>query len=65
MATTFSVLVGIALVGVVLILTMGILTFVRGGEFNRRWGGRLMNFRVAAQGLVLLLLVFLFLLRKL
>ena len=56
MVTFLSVLLGIALFGVLGVLLTGVVVFVRGGETNRRWGNRLMNLRVATQAVAVLLL---------
>ncbi len=50
------ILLVIALGAVVLVLFTGVTVFVRGGETNRRHGNRLMNLRVATQGVAVLLL---------
>ena len=60
MGTTGSVLLFIALAVVLVTLLMGIVSMVRGGEFNQRHGNRFMRYRVLAQGLALLLLALLF-----
>ena len=52
--TTF--LIVITLISVVGVLVIGIVSMVKGGEFNEKYGNRLMQARVALQGLVLLLL---------
>ena len=57
MTTILSILLGCALVAVVLVLLTGVVVFARGGEVNRRWSNRLMNFRVAAQFLAVMLLL--------
>jgi hypothetical protein len=64
MIATLSVLVGIALIAVLGVLMAGVVVFARGGEVNRRWGGRLMNLRVATQALLLLLLGILMIAQK-
>jgi len=52
--TTFLIL--LALASIVSVLAIGIVSMVKGGEFNEKYGNRLMQARVALQGLVLLLL---------
>ncbi len=44
----------IALVAVVLVLLAGIFTMAKGGEFNKKYGNRLMRVRVALQALAVL-----------
>ena len=45
------------------VLLTGIVSMLRGGEFNRRYGNKLMRARVILQGITLALLVILFLAR--
>lgn len=45
------------------ILLFGVITMVRGGEFNRRNSNKLMRARVILQGITLMLLALLFLVR--
>jgi hypothetical protein len=45
------------------VLILGIVSMVRGGEFNKRNSNRLMQARVILQGLTLLMLILLFLAR--
>jgi hypothetical protein len=45
------------------VLLFGVVTMVRGGEFNRRNANRLMRTRVILQGITLALLALLFLAR--
>lgn len=49
-------------IGVLIILLIGIGSFAKGGEFNRRHANRIMRYRIAAQALaVILVLLFVFL----
>ncbi len=64
MVAVFNTLVMIALAGTLLVLFAGVLAMDRGGEFNRKWGNKLMRARVATQGLAILLLLALFLLNR-
>jgi hypothetical protein len=52
-----------AMIVTAVILTVGIVGYYRGGEFNRRYGNVLMRARVVSQGVTLVLLV-LFLLSR-
>jgi hypothetical protein len=52
----FDILVGIAMAIVLIVLFTGIISMVRGGEFNNRWGNRLMRMRVLFQALAIGLL---------
>lgn len=56
MSTVFPILIGVLLAAVVLTLLLGVLSMARGGEFNRKYGNRLMRYRVLLQGLAVLLL---------
>ena len=50
------------MIGVVVILMIGIGGFAKGGEFNRKYGNKLMQLRVAVQFIaVLLILLFVWL----
>ncbi len=64
MITLLNTLVAIALAGTLLVLFAGVFAMARGGEFNRKWGNKLMRARVATQGLAILLLLALFLLNR-
>ena len=50
----------LALVVIAMLITLGVLftglfAMARGGEFNRKYGNKLMRYRILAQGLALLL----------
>lgn len=45
------------------ILLFGVITMIRGGDFNRRNGNKLMRARVIMQGVTLLLVVLMFAVR--
>ncbi len=64
MASLINTLVIVALVGTLAVLFAGVFAMARGGEFNRKWGNKLMRARVATQGLAILLLLALFLLNR-
>ena len=54
-------LVIVSAIGVLIILLIGIGSFAKGGEFNRRHANRIMRYRIAAQALaVILVLLFVF-----
>jgi len=61
MHAVMPVLLALALLVVLGILFTGLVAMARGGEFNRKYGNRLMRWRVIAQAgaLVLLALAFL------
>ena len=64
MASTLSTLVVVALVGTLIVLLSGVVVMTRGGEFNRKWGNKLMRARIAMQALAIALLFALFLLNR-
>ncbi len=64
MASTLSTLVVVALVATLLVLLSGVVVMTRGGEFNRKWGNKLMRARIAMQALAIALLFALFLLNR-
>ncbi|MCZ6859890.1 MAG: twin transmembrane helix small protein [Alphaproteobacteria bacterium] len=45
----------IALVAVVLVLLAGVFTMARGGDFNKKYGNRLMRARVVLQAFAVLI----------
>jgi hypothetical protein len=64
MTAILNTLVAIALAGTLAVLFAGVFAMARGGEFNRKWGNKLMRARVVTQGLAILLLLALFLLNR-
>ena len=50
-------LIAIMLVAVLIVLAIGIIGMIRGGEFNRMYGNKLMRLRVIIQALAILLIV--------
>ncbi|MEE8499409.1 MAG: twin transmembrane helix small protein [Kiloniellales bacterium] len=64
MASTLSALVVVALVATLVVLLSGVVVMTRGGEFNRKWGNKLMRARIAMQALAIALLFALFLLNR-
>jgi len=52
-----SVLVFAAVVAVGLILATGIVAMMRGGEFNRKYGNKLMRARIALQAVAVMLML--------
>ena len=55
--SVFPYVLGISLAAVVIVLAVGVISMFRGGEFNARWGNRLMRARVALQALAVLLIL--------
>ena len=63
METVLNVLLVLALASVAAVLATGLAGFVVGGEFNRKYGNKLMRLRVATQAAAVLILLALLLLR--
>lgn len=56
-------LVSIAVLAVAVILLMGIGTFGKGGEFNRKHANKIMRWRIGAQAVAVVLIVIFFYMR--
>jgi len=52
-----TILIAIALLLVLAALFTGVISMARGGEFNEKYGNKLMQARVAAQAVAVLLLL--------
>ncbi|AVO38423.1 twin transmembrane helix small protein [Pukyongiella litopenaei] len=62
MGDPLFILALVAALAVVVVLMIGIGGFAKGGEFNRKYGNKLMRLRIAAQAVaVLLILLFVWL----
>ena len=46
-----------AVVATALVLLFGVLTFARGGDFNRRYGNKLMRLRILVQAVAVVLIM--------
>ncbi|MEM9468694.1 MAG: twin transmembrane helix small protein [Pseudomonadota bacterium] len=57
MSRVFFILMIISMVLVLLSLIIGLVAMVKGGEFNKKYGNKLMRMRVTLQGLALGLFV--------
>ncbi len=57
MAAFLGILIPIAMVVVVIILATGIGGMLKGGDFNRRYANKLMQMRVAAQAVAVVLIM--------
>ena len=57
----FPILIGIAMLSVLAVLIVGIVGFIHGGEFNKKYGNKLMQARVILQGIALGLIALAFL----
>ena len=47
----------IVLFAVLVVLFVGIISMLKGGDFNKRWGNKLMRARVFLQGLAIMLIL--------
>lgn len=56
-AAVLPLLIILSLIAVFVVLVVGIIGMLRGGDFNRRYGNKLMRLRVATQGLAILLII--------
>ena len=45
------------LIAVLIVLLIGIIAMLKGGDFNKRWGNKLMRARVGLQGLAVILIL--------
>jgi uncharacterized BrkB/YihY/UPF0761 family membrane protein len=57
MQSVVLVLLGLAMAITLGVLFAGIITMAHGGETNRKWGNRLMRYRVVAQAVAIALFV--------
>lgn len=57
LAAVLPMLIILSLIAVLIVLGVGIIGMLRGGDFNRRYGNKLMRVRVATQGLAILLIL--------
>lgn len=53
----FPYLIGVALAAVLATLFVGALSMARGGEFNRKYGNKLMRLRVGLQAITVVLFI--------
>mgnify|MGYP000961967213 FL=1 len=61
MSSFFIVCMLIAMAAVLGVLAVGIVSMIRGGDFNKKYGNKLMQARVILQGLALLMFALAFL----
>ena len=59
-----NALVIAALAATLIVLIAGVVAMLRGGEFNRKYGNKLMRARVAVQALAIALLFILYLINR-
>ena len=57
----FPIAIALAMLSVLGVLIVGIVGFIQGGEFNKKYGNKLMQARVILQGVALALIALAFL----
>jgi hypothetical protein len=57
MRTGLSIMLALALAAVLGVLIVGVFGMLKGGEFNRKYGNKLMQLRVVLQGVALVMIV--------
>lgn len=57
MSTVVNIMLAVALLVTLGVLFSGLISMAVGGEFNRKYGNRLMRLRVICQGAAILLLL--------
>lgn len=55
--TILPYIIYIVLFTVLVVLIIGIIAMLKGGDFNKRWGNKLMRARVALQGFAVILIL--------
>ncbi|MCZ6452945.1 MAG: twin transmembrane helix small protein [Alphaproteobacteria bacterium] len=55
MNTVIIILLAVTLAAVVIVLITGVVGMARGGDFNAKYGNKLMRWRVLLQGLAIVL----------
>lgn len=58
------VCVGLAMMSVLAVLGLGIFSMAKGGEFNKKYGNKLMQARVILQGIAVVLLALAYLISR-
>ncbi|MBI3418816.1 MAG: twin transmembrane helix small protein [Proteobacteria bacterium] len=53
MSIAFAVMMGLAALTTLGVLILGVVSMAKGGEFNRKYGNKLMRWRVGLQALAL------------
>ncbi len=56
MNSIFIILMAVAMISTLIVLIIGIAVMMKGGEFNQKYGNKLMSARVILQGIALLFL---------
>lgn len=56
MLSVLQVLIAVALIAVLAVLGTGLVSMLRGGDFNKKYGNILMRARIATQAVAILLI---------
>jgi hypothetical protein len=64
MMTVLSVLLALTLVALVIVLLVGVGAMSKGGEFNAKYGNKMMRLRVALQAVAVLIIAGMFFFRE-
>ncbi len=64
MNSILTIMIAIAMLSVLGVLAIGIAGFIQGGEFNKKYGNKLMQARVVLQGVALALIALTFFLSQ-
>ena len=59
-----EILIGVALAATLAVLIAGVVAMLRGGQFNAKYGNKLMRARIAMQGLAVALMFSLYLINR-
>jgi len=57
MRVGLSIMLGLSLLAVFGVLVVGVIGMLQGGEFNKKYGNKLMQLRVILQGVALVMIV--------
>ncbi|MBR9863252.1 twin transmembrane helix small protein [Neptunicoccus cionae] len=61
--TVFYYIVIFAILAVFIVLMIGLGSFTSGGDFNRKYGNKLMRYRIIAQAIAIILILLFVILR--
>ncbi|MEH6404256.1 MAG: twin transmembrane helix small protein [Sneathiella sp.] len=53
----FNYLISAALAATIVVVVVGVLTMAKGGDFNRKYGNKLMRLRLVMQAIVVILIL--------
>ncbi len=64
MMTALYYVIVVAILAVLIILMVGLGSFTKGGEFNRKYGNKLMRMRIVGQAVAIILILIFFAMRQ-